>query len=109
MFKLDMQAIRENAKDALLIANVANAANSANGCVAQLATLAGLAISNDADTLIEPPLDRAQWLEIDREYQRHHWSCPTCQAAGRGSQYGLRCGVGAALWNTYSNTVKSSN
>src|ERR1035437_6061345 len=50
----------------------------------------------------EPPLDRAQWLEIDREYQRHHWKCPTCQAAGRGARYGLRCGAGAALWRAYS-------
>ena len=46
----------------------------------------------------EPPLDRAQWLELDREYQRHHWTCATCCAAGQG--YGPRCGVGAALWST---------
>ena len=52
----------------------------------------------------EPSLDRAQWLEIDREYQRHHWKCPTCQAAGRGARYGLRCGAGAALWRTYSDS-----
>jgi len=51
----------------------------------------------------EPPADRAQWLEIDREYQRHHWKCPTCQAAGRGARYGLRCGAGAALWRAYSD------
>lgn len=40
------------------------------------------------------------WLELDREYQRHHFACPTCIAAGRG--YGLRCGVGASLWTAYN-------
>ncbi len=24
-------------------------------------------------------------------------------AAGRGTQYGLRCGAGSALWTAYSN------
>lgn len=49
----------------------------------------------------EPPKSRAQWLEIDREYQRHHWTCPTCIAGSQG--YGLRCGTGSALWNSYQN------
>lgn len=53
----------------------------------------------------EPPTDRALWLEIDREYQRHHVNCPTCIAAGRGAQYGLRCGVGASLWANYQNQI----
>ena len=37
-----------------------------------------------------------QWLELDRAYQRHHFACPTCIAAGQGR--GLRCGLGAAMW-----------
>jgi len=41
------------------------------------------------------------WLHLDRAYQAHHFKCPTCKAAGLG--YGLRCGVGAALWTAYSN------
>lgn len=50
----------------------------------------------------EPPLDRAHWLELDSEYQRHHFACPTCIAAGQGR--GLRCGVGASLWTAYTVT-----
>ncbi len=48
---------------------------------------------------------RAAWLVRDRIYQQHHFSCPTCIAAGQGR--GLRCGVGAALWATYENTPRS--
>ena len=55
----------------------------------------------------EPPLDRAQWLDLDREYQRHHWKCPICISGGQGR--GLRCGFGAALWVNYQNTVTSKN
>lgn len=51
----------------------------------------------------EPPQDRAQWLEIDREYQRHHWTCPTCCAAGQGR--GIRCGVGSAMWLNYETQI----
>ena len=43
------------------------------------------------------------WRELDQAYQRHHWSCPQCKAAGRGAGYGLRCGVGAALWRAYED------
>lgn len=43
------------------------------------------------------------WIGLDRAYQRHHWSCPQCTAAGRGANYGLRCGVGAALYRAYSD------
>ena len=32
----------------------------------------------------------------------HHFNCPTCKAAGRGKQYGQRCGAGMALWRAYS-------
>ena len=44
------------------------------------------------------------WRELDRAYQAHHFKCPVCIAAGRGAGYGLRCGVGAALWTSYQNT-----
>lgn len=47
----------------------------------------------------EPAID---WRELDRAYLAHHVTCKTCQAAGRGRSYGLRCGVGAALWTTYT-------
>ena len=52
----------------------------------------------------EPPADPADWRELAAAYHAHHFKCPFCIAAGKG--YGLRCGVGAALWSTYSNTVK---
>ena len=43
------------------------------------------------------------WRELDRAYQLHHWGCPQCIAAGRGAGYGLRCGVGAAMWRAYED------
>ena len=46
--------------------------------------------------------DPASWSVLDAAYQAHHFSCPTCIAAGRGSRYGLRCGAGMALWRAYS-------
>jgi len=49
----------------------------------------------------EPSLSPADWRELDAEYHTHHFKCQTCIAAGLG--YGLRCGVGAALWTAYSN------
>lgn len=42
------------------------------------------------------------WRALDRAYQQHHINCRFCIAAGRGARYGLRCGVGAALWRAYS-------
>lgn len=42
------------------------------------------------------------WIELDKAYQRHHWSCPQCQAAGRRAN-GLRCGVGASLYRAYED------
>ena len=44
----------------------------------------------------------ASWRVLDAAYQAHHFNCPICIAAGRGSRYGLRCGVGMALWRAYS-------
>ena len=42
------------------------------------------------------------WHALDAAYLAHHFNCPTCIAAGRGSRYGLRCGTGAALWRAYA-------
>ena len=44
----------------------------------------------------------ADWHALDAEYLAHHFNCPTCIAAGRGSRYGFRCGTGAALWRAYT-------
>lgn len=44
----------------------------------------------------------ADWHALDAAYLAHHFNCPACIAAGRGSQYGLRCGVGVALWRAYT-------
>ena len=52
----------------------------------------------------EPPANPNAWRELAQAYHNHHFSCPTCIAAGRGAVYGLRCGVGAALWTSYENT-----
>lgn len=43
----------------------------------------------------------AAWQHLDRAYQVRHLNCPVCIAAGLG--YGLRCGVGAALWVAYAD------
>jgi hypothetical protein len=48
----------------------------------------------------EPPTDPNAWRELAAAYHQHHFTCPTCIAAGKG--YGLRCGTGAALWAAYS-------
>lgn len=42
------------------------------------------------------------WHALDAAYLAHHFNCPTCIAAGRGSRYGFRCGTGAALWRAYT-------
>ena len=48
--------------------------------------------------------DPTDWHALDAAYLAHHFNCPICIAAGRGSRYGLRCGVGMALWWEYSAT-----
>jgi hypothetical protein len=52
-----------------------------------------------ADTSPRPLSD---WHALDAAYLVHHFNCPTCIAAGRGSRYGQRCGAGMALWRAYS-------
>ncbi|MFM7000540.1 MAG: hypothetical protein ACKOXU_05700 [Limnohabitans sp.] len=51
-----------------------------------------------------PPLPSApaERQTLDAAYLTHHFNCPICIAAGRGSRYGQRCGVGMALWRAYS-------
>ena len=62
--------------------------------------------ANDAGVpASEPPINPTNptdWHALDAAYLAHHFNCPTCIAAGRGSRYGLRCGTGAALWRAYS-------
>ena len=52
----------------------------------------------------EPPDDPQGWHALDAAYLAHHFACPMCIAAGRGSRYGQRCGVGQALWRSYLET-----
>jgi len=50
----------------------------------------------------DPPENPLDWKELASAYHAHHFNCPTCIAAGRGSRYGQRCGAGMALWRAYS-------
>lgn len=54
--------------------------------------------------LTSEPVD---WRELAATYHAHHLSCPTCIAAGRGHQYGRRCGTGLQLWNAYAEPLAS--
>ena len=63
-----------------------------------------LTAANDPDPAPEPPADPNAWRELSEAYNAHHVDCHACIAAGRGTQYGLRCGAGAALWINYQNT-----
>lgn len=65
-----------------------------------------LTAANDgANPVSNLPDDPADWHELDAAYQRHHFNCKTCIAAGRGSRYGRRCDTGTALWALYSATA----
>jgi hypothetical protein len=57
------------------------------------------------DPAPEPPTDPNAWRELAAAYNDHHFTCGTCIAAGRGAVYGLRCGVGAALWNANQDSA----
>jgi hypothetical protein len=52
-------------------------------------------------TIIQEKIDTTanDWHQADRAYQAHHWSCPQCQASGKG--YGPMCDEGQALWDAY--------
>lgn len=61
-----------------------------------------LTAANDAASHApDPPDDPVDWKELAAAYHAHHFNCPTCIAAGRGSRYGQRCGTGMALWRAY--------
>ena len=49
----------------------------------------------------DPPKNPLDWKELAAAYHAHHFNCTTCIAAGLGSRYGQRCGVGKALWRVY--------
>ena len=49
----------------------------------------------------DPPVNPRDWKELAAAYHAHHFNCPTCIAAGRGSRYGQHCGAGMALWRAY--------
>ena len=40
-------------------------------------------------------------LEEDKAYLLHHFSCPTCIAAGATPGKQARCPAGLRLWNLY--------
>lgn len=61
-----------------------------------------LTVANDAACQApDPPENPLDWKELAEAYHAHHFNCPTCIAAGRGNQYGQRCGAGMALWRAY--------
>ena len=65
--------------------------------------------ANDRD--VSPPApapEPTDWLVLDKAYQSHHFNCAVCKAAGRGVRYGLRCGVGAALWTAYETAARNT-
>ena len=69
--------------------------------VATVATVAVAKRDELAANDPEPPSDPHAWKELAAAYHAHHFNCPTCIAAGLGSQYGQRCGAGMALWRAY--------
>lgn len=67
-----------------------------------------LTAANDAATYApEPPDNPKAWRELDAAYLAHHFHCPTCMAASRGTRYGLRCGAGAAMWRAYTDSASN--
>lgn len=62
-----------------------------------------LTAANDAVSYAPtPPNTPVDWRGLAAAYHAHHFNCQTCIAAGRGRQYGQRCGAGMALWRAYS-------
>ncbi|MDO8732713.1 MAG: hypothetical protein Q7L55_09120 [Actinomycetota bacterium] len=59
-------------------------------------------LTSEPENAPEPIADPAAWRELATAYHVHHFSCHVCIAAGRSSRFGLRCGVGAALWYAYN-------
>lgn len=68
----------------------------------------GAAANDPSASVTNPPAPTPQavdWRALDAAYQAHHAHCHVCQAAGRGTRYGLRCGVGASLWSDYTAAI----
>ena len=61
------------------------------------------AANDDGSHSPAPPIKPQYWKELAAAYHAHHFHCPTCIAAGRGSRSGERCGAGIALWTAYQN------
>lgn len=55
------------------------------------------------------PFISRSWHKTADSYHAHHFACRICQAAGRGSRYGERCGVGKELWATYMLDYESQS
>ena len=75
--------------------------------VSAVPTVAGYAMPELLSSVLAVPshaiLEKsADWHALDAAYLTHHFNCPVCIAAGRGSRYGLRCDTGAALWCAYA-------
>jgi hypothetical protein len=67
-----------------------------------------LTTANEAATRATyTPVNPQGWKELATAYHAHHFNCPTCIAAGRGSHYGQRCGAGMALWRVYCDSSES--
>lgn len=50
-------------------------------------------------------IDPDHWRGLAAAYYAHHFTCPNCQAAGRGGSYGQRCGIGLPLWTAYQAAI----
>lgn len=69
-----------------------------------------LTAANDTTSpLPDPPENAWNWKELAAAYQAHHFNCPACIAAGRGTQYGQRCETGIALWSVYQDSALSTS
>ncbi|WP_300707728.1 hypothetical protein [Limnohabitans sp.] len=80
-----------------LTAELRNLIRSSKAMLIDWLTAAHEAASRASDT----PANPQDWKELATAYHTHHFNCPTCIAAGRGSRYGQRCGAGMALWRLY--------
>ena len=60
--------------------------------------------NNSASHAADAPENPQDWKELAAAYHSHHFNCPRCIAAGRGSQYGQRCSSGLALWRKYCDS-----
>ena len=65
-----------------------------------------------ANEALEPPVQPKPVKHVDQDwkplalaYHAHHFKCPVCITAGRGTRYGPRCGVGASLWTGYQDAI----